>query len=948
VTEEESESYRRELQQLHERLDALASDRAAEIINIRESLHALEQRLMPPVRRTFTAPAILQEAPPAPPPMIAKEPVEEPADWETRALPSLAAARAKIASQTPAPPPSAAPPLPPASKGSFELRFGRIWLVRLGIALLVTGLVLLGNFAYKNWIRDLPAGVRLAALYFGSFLISGSGIWLGAKETMRRFGDVLLAGGLAFFYWCTFAAHHVPRLQVIESPVTAGILLLGAAGAIVGVSLRRESRVTATMGLLLACYSTILQPLGWLSATSNVALAVAGTTFMLRPGWALPGMASMAGTYLAFFWWQIAGGSGGRPDDPAALWFLPPIWAVFALPGVIGVSRHFDGLSDRARAIFASANNVAFFLLFSALWVEQHRGFDGYWGVPAVFGAVLLTLGIAGRSRDAAGGVHVAQGLGALTLAMTLKLDGYHLALGLAGQTLALSFAFRRFAGKSELVFALIAALGALFASLGQAGLSSEIPLWSHALVAGLLVTAAFPLRAGCDRCAPGSVFLPGSELAYASRVVTTLVFTVGGLLTMLFCVHHLPIPWRAPTCGAVALGWSAFTLFRDPARRLPEAGWAAALFGLVSLPMLFPVRFELPWWSPVVLGLLALAGHRLWLNRERENSPHDPAKYPEIFLWLSAFTVSAAAFKGIDVLHLHESYQLIAFAAAAIAITALGRFAIVSPILQVGAVLLLPVTLQLQVELTKEAGVLLFVPVVASLGVAGLARLNSVAGVLARFAAGFSWLIAWNKLTPQAWCDVMAATAVLLAIASMRRSKNLLPESWIFLAVAAAQVLARTCVLYPWTPLHPAPFPHGAITVAACFALPLLALAGDPFHRSIRHALLLAASALLALWSSQVVIWHFDWKPVAILWTALGFALVSAGLWRKLSALRHAGFALLAVALVKLFAVDVWDFGTFIRIAAFLALGVALVVLGFFYNRFADALKKLFEGDEA
>jgi uncharacterized membrane protein len=181
-----------------------------------------------------------------------------------------------------------------------------------------------------------------------------------------------------------------------------------------------------------------------------------------------------------------------------------------------------------------------------------------------------------------------------------------------------------------------------------------------------------------------------------------------------------------------------------------------------------------------------------------------------------------------------------------------------------------------------------------------------------------------------------------------MRRSKNLLPESWIFLAVAAAQLLARTCVLYRWVPMNPAPFPHGSITVAAYFALPLLALAGDPFHRSIRHGLLLVASALLALWASQAVIWHFDWKPVAILWTALGFGLVSVGLWRKLSALRHAGFALLAVALVKLFAVDVWDFGTFIRIAAFLALGVALVVLGFFYNRFADALKKLFEGDEA
>src|SRR5690606_8016559 len=59
---------------------------------------------------------------------------------------------------------------------SFELRLGRVWLVRFGMVLLVTGLVFLGNHAYQNWIRELSAGVRLAALYAGSLILASAGI----------------------------------------------------------------------------------------------------------------------------------------------------------------------------------------------------------------------------------------------------------------------------------------------------------------------------------------------------------------------------------------------------------------------------------------------------------------------------------------------------------------------------------------------------------------------------------------------------------------------------------------------------------------------------------------------------------------------------------------------------------------------------------------------------
>ncbi|MCW1884063.1 DUF2339 domain-containing protein [Luteolibacter flavescens] len=949
VTDEERNGCRRELDWLRQRVDALEEKRDAEIGELRSFIRLLEQRLDTPEPSQFVARDCAPE--PEPLPMPAPEPLPVAAQATETPPPFPLAA--------PEPPPFvAAPPVvvaepspvvasapPPLPKGSLELHLGRTWLVRVGIALLVTGLVLLGNFAYKNWIRELPAGARLAVLYLGSFSICGTAWYLGTRETLRRFADVLMAGGLAFFYWCTYAMHHVPRLQVIESPVVAGVLLLGAAGVIAGVSLRRDSRATATMGLLLASYSTILQPLGWLSAISNVVLAGAGVAFMRRPGWAMPGVASMAGTYISFLWWQIAGGhGGGRPDGPAVLWFLPPVWAIFALPGVIGVSRHFSGLTDRGRGMFASANNVAFFALFSALWLQQRGSFEGYWMVPAAFGAVLLLLAVLRRPRDAAGGAHLAQGLGALTLAMTLKLEGYHLALAFAGQALALSLAFRKFAGRSELVFATLAAGAAMLISLDRVGnpLAIPIPMWSHVLFAILLAAAAFPLRDGCDRIGKDS------DLGRGARVVTSLVFVAGIVQTLLLCLHHFTLPWRAPACGLVALGWSAFTLLRDPARRLPEAGWAALSFGFFGFFMLFPI-VDVPWWSPVMAAPLALATHWLWLGRERAHPIPDAAKMPDAFLALSALTACAAVFQGIGSLELNAEGRFVVVSLAAVALVAVGRFLIASPILRIASTLLLLPVLHTQSLLSGAAGVLLFIPTVAALGAMALAGPMSVAGVMSRVAAGFSWLILWHKLAPQAWSDILAATGLLLAVVTVvRRGRDLLPEAWAFFSLAAAWMLAQMAIVLPWHQVSTVPGVYGALVLAAGFALPLLAPAGNAGQRSARHVLLLLASGMLALWSSQLMVWHFGWKPVAILWTALGFGLVSTGLWRKLSALRHAGFALLAVALVKLFALDVWDFGTFFRIAAFLALGVALVVLGFFYNRFADVLKKLLEGDEA
>ena len=108
------------------------------------------------------------------------------------------------------------------------------------------------------------------------------------------------------------------------------------------------------------------------------------------------------------------------------------------------------------------------------------------------------------------------------------------------------------------------------------------------------------------------------------------------------------------------------------------------------------------------------------------------------------------------------------------------------------------------------------------------------------------------------------------------------------------------------------------------------------------------AASIVGSMWATQMLVWRHDWHAVSILWTLLGFVAVSAGLWVRLAALRQAGFVLLGMALIKVFAVDVWDFNAFMRVVAFIVLGGALILLGLFYNHFAPVLKRLLEDEKA
>ncbi|MFO1529827.1 MAG: DUF2339 domain-containing protein [Kiritimatiellia bacterium] len=221
---------------------------------------------------------------------------------------------------------------------AFEWRLGAYWLGRIGIVVLLTGLVFLGNFVWTKYIQNFGPWGKLSVYALCGAALGMLGLRLEARsESLRNFGRVLLAGGMALGYYSVYAAHFVERLRDVRSPVLGGVLLLAAAGLLVRFADRRRSQGTAMLTVLLAFYTGAMNPIAGFSLFSNALLCGAALFFLWRRQWTGLTWLSMAGSYAAFGFWRFhqsgvfVWGTGLAPDQ---FWtsrgFLLAYWLLFS------------------------------------------------------------------------------------------------------------------------------------------------------------------------------------------------------------------------------------------------------------------------------------------------------------------------------------------------------------------------------------------------------------------------------------------------------------------------------------------------------------------------------------------------------------------------------------------------------------------------------------------
>ena len=151
----------------------------------------------------------------------------------------------------------------------WEAALGGSWLNKIGVLLVVVGLVLFIRYSFGMLG---PAGrVAVSLAVSASMLMAGA--VLERREKYRVAARGLIGGGWAGLYATTFAAHAIEAARVIENPTLATLLLAAVALGMVLHSLRYRSQTVTGIAYFVAFATLAITQLTVFAVVALVPLA---------------------------------------------------------------------------------------------------------------------------------------------------------------------------------------------------------------------------------------------------------------------------------------------------------------------------------------------------------------------------------------------------------------------------------------------------------------------------------------------------------------------------------------------------------------------------------------------------------------------------------------------------------------------------------------------------
>ena len=344
-----------------------------------------------------------------------------------------------------------------------------------------------------------------------------------AKAALSHYGKVLAAGGIATLYYTSYAAHHIERLQIIDSPLAGGILLTMSAATCLVYALWKKSNITAICSIALAYYGTSINPIDSFSLISGLLLTLTGVILMHKIRSASIGFTSMLGSYLSFIYWQVIV-QHNTIDHSHTAWFILGYWLLSAVSTWIPRSQDSRPFNKKQVLAFTSINN-GFLILLMSLQLTNLEWVDPLWPVSAIIGSSFLAIGLFFKYgekltsrekltsalaripfRKSLISLYLMKGIALVTLSICLKLTGPSLALTLTIQSILILIAANKSHHPEKLWFTIASGLILVLSFLAyvesianQYSNPDQIKIIQHLILAVLYLCSAYVWDFACS-----------------------------------------------------------------------------------------------------------------------------------------------------------------------------------------------------------------------------------------------------------------------------------------------------------------------------------------------------------------------------------------------------------------------------------------------------------------
>ncbi len=840
--------------------------------------------------------------------------------------------------------------LPPEHTGSIEEQIGSWWMTRIGMLLGVIGIASFGIYISRN----TPAWLRLIELVFIAGVVTAGGWRIERK--LPRFGEVVFGGGLALLYFAAFGAYAIPGIKVIGDP-TVGLFAQLAAVVVIGVLalLRRSqplSNMAATFGFV-ACLFSARWGLDW-SALATALVIYAGAVYLfLGRGWFQPFFVSIAGVWVIYaaafhLHWR----PGVQAGYERAIAYLACVMA--ATIAADWFAAKLEKLPPRQPRLIMQYLNTsgALVLAFLATYFLYR---DHLAATYFTFGAILLAASIAyyltGADFNLMHGFFI-KATALVTLGVIAHFGGYARFVALAVQSaILLASAWRTRLKVNEAAALVVWTLSLFFLSDKLLHVEPAMLLWSRDGVLALvwLVISAVVLSLY------GRLFHTEDDAARRQvSLALGLAFGVGVMLIGLVLVDP---QWRPIALTLLSAALAVYALVPRHWVTLLAALPAFAAAHVAQWGYGTKVDLRLAWLneSIVVEYTFAIA---VCLNLALRKYPRF-ANRPEArqavhfahLLWM--LTLLAVPFASFNLENWFLMSVVAAWAATGLAFientglpARLGFWPMIYGLLlfaysRFSDLKLLP---YLQFDFYLDLAILGAFAHLASSWRPGAFRIradeNQSVTVPRLLHFGVVVLIVHVALLHMFPRETLlwAYGGAALAFGSLAWLTEIRFALW----GGVYFVLAGQGLCYASGMKETFLFPGLVIALLTLALAPAARrLPSPPSAAALQQAQGVAAVAALAL--ADLLFLHQGgeaWKHfVTVCWGAAAVAIVALGFWERAKPLRLVGLAGLALCIPRAFIVDIHSM--FYRIAAFILLGAALLVVGYIYHKYERLLDR-------